>query len=62
MQSCPRNLKHHGAFKKNVRHDEESGELVMSEQEFINAVAPEGEDSVSQLLPLFCLRGISGSN
>ena len=49
-------------FEKNARHDEESGELVMSEQDFINAVAPEGEDYVSQLLFPFCLRGISGSN
>lgn len=41
-------------FEKNARRDEESGELLMGEEEFVNAVAPEGEDYVSQLiLPLF---------
>lgn len=37
-------------FDKNARKDEESGELIMGEGEFINAIAPEGEDYVSQLL------------
>ncbi|KAF4626855.1 hypothetical protein G7Y89_g11300 [Cudoniella acicularis] len=32
------------AFDKNAKKDSESGELFMSEEEFINAVAPEGED------------------
>ncbi|KAI9052151.1 hypothetical protein LZ554_003513 [Drepanopeziza brunnea f. sp. 'monogermtubi'] len=31
-------------FDKNARKDEESGELFMGEQEFINAVAPDTED------------------
>lgn len=35
-------------FDKNARKDAESGELVMGEEEFINAIAPEGEDYVSQ--------------
>ena len=35
-------------FEKNARK-EESGELVMGEEEFINAIAPDGEDYVSPL-------------
>ncbi|TVY16947.1 Calcium-binding mitochondrial carrier protein [Lachnellula arida] len=31
-------------FEKNARRDEESGELFMGEEEFVNAVAPVGED------------------
>jgi solute carrier family 25 aspartate/glutamate transporter 12/13 len=34
-------------FEKNARRDEKSGELFMGEEEFINAVAPKGEDYVS---------------
>jgi solute carrier family 25 aspartate/glutamate transporter 12/13 len=37
-------------FDKNARKDAETGELFMGEEEFINAVAPESEDYVSQLL------------
>lgn len=37
-------------FEKNARRDGVSGELVMGEEEFINAIAPEGEDYVSQLV------------
>jgi solute carrier family 25 aspartate/glutamate transporter 12/13 len=37
-------------FDRNARRDEGTGELFMGEQEFINAVAPEGEDYVSQVL------------
>jgi solute carrier family 25 aspartate/glutamate transporter 12/13 len=37
-------------FDKNARKDAESGELFMGEDEFINAIAPESEDYVSQLL------------
>jgi solute carrier family 25 (mitochondrial aspartate/glutamate transporter), member 12/13 len=33
-------------FDKNARKDEKSGELFMGEEEFINAIAPEGEDYV----------------
>ena len=40
-------------FEKNARKDEETGELFMGEEEFINAVAPPTEDYVSQNL---CLR------
>jgi solute carrier family 25 aspartate/glutamate transporter 12/13 len=41
-------------FDKNARRDEESGELFMGEEEFINAIAPVGEDYVSYILvPLF---------
>jgi solute carrier family 25 aspartate/glutamate transporter 12/13 len=36
------------AFDKNARKDAETGELFMGEEEFINAVAPESEDYVSQ--------------
>jgi hypothetical protein len=35
-------------FDKNARKDAETGELFMGEEEFINAVAPESEDYVSQ--------------
>jgi solute carrier family 25 aspartate/glutamate transporter 12/13 len=35
-------------FDKNARKDEESGELFMGQDEFINAIAPGGEDYVSQ--------------
>ena len=34
-------------FEKNARSDAESGELYMSEEDFVNAVAPVGEDYVS---------------
>jgi solute carrier family 25 aspartate/glutamate transporter 12/13 len=34
-------------FIENSKKDSESGELYMGEEEFINAVAPEGEDYVS---------------
>ncbi len=34
-------------FTSNARKDEESGELVMGEEEFINAIAPLEEDYVS---------------
>lgn len=33
-------------FDKNARKDEVSGELFMGEEEFINAIAPVGEDYV----------------
>lgn len=36
-------------FEKNARKDAESGDLYMTELEFVNAIAPEGEDYVSQL-------------
>jgi solute carrier family 25 aspartate/glutamate transporter 12/13 len=35
-------------FEKNARRDAGSDELYMGEEEFINAIAPEGEDYVSQ--------------
>lgn len=35
-------------FDKNARRDENTGELFMGEEEFINAVAPPTEDYVSQ--------------
>jgi solute carrier family 25 aspartate/glutamate transporter 12/13 len=39
-------------FEKNARKDGESGEQIMGEEEFVNAIAPEGEDYVSQLVYL----------
>lgn len=45
------------AFTKNARKDEETGELYMTQEEFINAIAPEKEDYVSQAIlsaALFC--------
>jgi solute carrier family 25 aspartate/glutamate transporter 12/13 len=38
-------------FEKNARKDQDTGELFMTEEAFINAIAPESEDYVSQ--PLF---------
>jgi solute carrier family 25 aspartate/glutamate transporter 12/13 len=35
-------------FEKNAQTDAESGEYYMTEAEFINAIAPVGEDYVSQ--------------
>jgi solute carrier family 25 (mitochondrial aspartate/glutamate transporter), member 12/13 len=35
-------------FETHARADAESGELYMREEEFVNAIAPEGEDYVSQ--------------
>ena len=34
-------------FEENARSDGEAGELYMSEEDFVNAVAPVGEDYVS---------------
>jgi hypothetical protein len=34
-------------FLQHARKDEESGELVMAEEEFVNAIAPKNEDYVS---------------
>lgn len=34
-------------FMKHAHHDEASGELVMTEPEFVDAIAPEKEDYVS---------------
>lgn len=34
-------------FEKNARKDEQTGELFMGEEDFVNAVAPPGEDYVS---------------
>lgn len=35
-------------FRLHARKDEESGELVMGVEEFINAIAPKDEDYVSR--------------
>jgi len=34
-------------FLQHARKDEESGDLYMGEEEFVNAIAPKGEDYVS---------------
>ena len=39
-------------FEKNCRRDEKSGEVVMTEEDFVNAIAPVGEDYVSFSLGL----------
>jgi len=36
-------------FEKNAKTDEATGESYIGEEEFINAIAPEGEDYVSKL-------------
>lgn len=38
-------------FTQYAKRDEESGELYMGSQEFIDAIAPEGEDYVRTLPP-----------
>jgi solute carrier family 25 aspartate/glutamate transporter 12/13 len=38
-------------FEKNARRDEETGELFMNQEDFINAIAPVGEDYVSLSYP-----------
>ena len=50
-------------FDRHARKDEASEELFMTEHEFVNAIAPEGEDYVSFLIrpttrrsALCCLR------
>jgi solute carrier family 25 aspartate/glutamate transporter 12/13 len=43
-------------FEKNARKDADSGELFMAEEDFINAIAPLGEDYVSLLTPHRCTR------
>lgn len=45
-------------FERKAKRDEETGELYMTEEEFVNAIAPENEDYVSSLFkkatqPLF---------
>lgn len=35
-------------FEKNSRKDESGAEDYMTEEDFVNAIAPEGEDYVSQ--------------
>jgi solute carrier family 25 aspartate/glutamate transporter 12/13 len=46
-------------FDKNVRKDPETGELIMTEEEFVNAVAPPGEDYVSPVWCSCCTRSVS---
>ena len=44
-------------FTQHAKRDEETGELYMSAHEFIDAIAPEGEDYVSSLeLKQHCLK------
>lgn len=38
-------------FLKHARRDEDSGELYMGEEEFINAIAPPEQNYVSQICP-----------
>lgn len=40
------------AFDRNARKDEDTGELYMTEDEFVNAIAPANEDYVSGLSTL----------
>ena len=47
------------AFDKNARKDPETGELIMTEEEFVNAVAPPGEDYVSLIWCSCCTRNVS---
>lgn len=40
------------AFDRNARKDEDTGELYMTEEEFVNAIAPANEDYVSWISTL----------
>jgi solute carrier family 25 aspartate/glutamate transporter 12/13 len=44
-------------FMKHAHHDEAAGELVMTELEFVDAIAPEKEDYVSLHRTLDTRRG-----
>ena len=37
-------------FERKAKRDEETGELYMTEEEFVNAIAPENEDYVSSIV------------
>ena len=39
------------AFDRNAKQDEATGEYYLTESEFVDAVAPEGEDYVSYSIP-----------
>ena len=43
-------------FDRNARQDEATGEFFMSEEEFVNAIAPTSEDYVSfAISPSLCI-------
>lgn len=44
-------------FLQHARKDENTGELYMTEEDFIDAIAPKDEDYVSHLSLLPCLAG-----
>lgn len=46
-------------FLKHAHHDEKAGELVMTETEFVDAIAPEKEDYVSLVAPWIRVAGAS---
>lgn len=46
-------------FLKHAKHDEAAGELVMTETEFVDAIAPAKEDYVSSATPVLRVAGIS---
>lgn len=48
-------------FDKNARKDAQTGELYMAEEDFINAIAPVGEDYVSLLSPARHCTRLSGA-
>ncbi len=48
-------------FERKAKRDEETGELYMTEEEFVDAIAPENEDYVSfsvnpELAPIWQIR------
>jgi solute carrier family 25 aspartate/glutamate transporter 12/13 len=47
VDEVPLSAQAKATFDKNARKDEATGELFMGEEEFVKAVAPEGEDYVS---------------
>lgn len=42
-------------FEKHARRDEESGELYMTEDDFVNAIAPQEEDYVRSFARIDCI-------
>ena len=47
-------------FLKHARRDEDTGELYMGEEEFVNAIAPPDQDYVSLMSP-YCAADLQSS-
>ena len=49
------------AFDRNAKKDEATGEYYLTESEFVDAVAPEGEDYVSCSIPSLSHQNCTGT-